>query len=190
MNEKIKSAAIGGVLLGVLSAIPFVNIPNLCCCAWALFGGGLATYLWVKRSPTPVSVGDGAFLGAIAGVIGAAVYMILGVPLGIVMGNTMAALIVNMMQSADPRQAEILRAQMAASQSVGAAILSGILFAFFILVFSTLGGLIAVPIFEKRKGGPGMPPPPPGFGGPQGGYSPTPPPPQNYGQPGGYGSGM
>jgi hypothetical protein len=95
-----------------------------------------------------------------------------------------------MMQSADPRQAEIMRAQIAASQSVGAAILSGIVFAFFILVFSTLGGLIAVPIFEKRKGGPGMPPPPPGFGGPQGGYNPPPPPPQNYGQPGGYGSGM
>jgi len=39
-----------------------------------------------------------------------------------------------------------------------------------ILIFASLGGLIGVPIFEKRKGQSAPPPPPQNFGG---GYGPT-----------------
>jgi hypothetical protein len=186
MNEKTKAAVIGGVLLGVLSAIPFVNIPNICCCAWALLGGAFATYTWIKKSPTPVTVGDGALLGVIAGVVGAVIYLIIGIPMALIIGNTMAAVLSNIMANADPQQAEMVKAQMAAGQSVASAIGFGIIWAIMLTIFSTLGGLIAVPIFEKRKGGPGVPPPPQNYGGPQGGtYTP----PQSYDQPGGgYGS--
>jgi hypothetical protein len=182
MNEKTKAAVIGGVLLGVLSAIPFVNIPNICCCAWALLGGAFASYTWIKKSPTPVTVGDGALLGVIAGAVGAVIYLIIGVPMALILGNTMSAVLSNIVASTDPQQAEILKAQMAASQSVGSAILFGFIYAIILAIFSTLGGLIAVPIFEKRKGGPGVPPPPQNYGGPQGyggqqggGYTPPPP---------------
>jgi hypothetical protein len=187
MNEKTKAAVIGGVLLGVLSAIPFVNLPNICCCAWAILGGAFATYTWIKKSPTPVSVGDGALLGVIAGAIGGIIYLILGVPMALILGNTMAAVITNIMASADPQQAEMVKAQMAASQNIGSAIISGFIGAVMLAIFSTLGGLIAVPIFEKRKGGPGVPPPPQNYGGPQGGTYNAP---QGYGPPpgGGYGS--
>ena len=57
MNDKLKPALIGGVALGILSAIPFVST---CCCLWALLGGLLATYLYVKNSPAPASVGQKA----------------------------------------------------------------------------------------------------------------------------------
>ena len=40
----IQPALLGGVAMGVLSALPVINIAN-CCCAWILFGGGLAAYL-------------------------------------------------------------------------------------------------------------------------------------------------
>ncbi len=70
MNDKMKPALIGGAVLGVLSAIPFVNMLNACCCAWALVGGAPATYMYVKRSATPASPGDRAVLGILAGVVG------------------------------------------------------------------------------------------------------------------------
>jgi hypothetical protein len=187
MNEKTKSAVIGGVVLGILSVIPVVNLGNICCCCWALLGGGLATYLWVKKSPTPVSIGDGAMLGAIAGGVGAVIELIIGIPIGIATSALVAPILANLVASANPQQAEMIRQQMMSASSIGGAIANGIFLAILLVIFSTLGGLIAVPIFEKRKGGPGMPPPPPGFGGPQGGYNP--PPPQNYEQPGGYGPG-
>lgn len=168
MDNKIKSALIGGAVLGVLSAIPFVGALNLCCCAWAILGGALAVYMYVKGSPAPVSTGEGAMLGAMAGGIGAVIYVILGVPMNYIVGNTMARLLTSLMGNMDPAQAEAIRQQMEASQTIGAIIINAIIVAVLLAVFSTIGGLIGVPLFEKRKGGAGMPPPPPP---PPGGYA-------------------
>ena len=75
----------------------------------------LATYLYVKNSPTPANAGDGAVLGALAGLIGAVISVILGVPIAYVMGPTMRNMIVSLMENADPRQAEMMRRQFEAS---------------------------------------------------------------------------
>ncbi len=115
MNNKLKPALIGGVVLGILSVIPFVSAVNLCCCLWAILGGMLATYLYVKNSPTPVDAGDGAVLGALAGVVGALSLLCSGYRLPIAMGPTMRNLIVSLMENADPRQAEMMRRQLEAS---------------------------------------------------------------------------
>jgi len=173
MNNKLKPAIIGGIVVGLLSAIPFVNLVNVCCCLWAILGGVLASYLYIKSSPTPVKAGDGAVLGLLAGVVGALIYIVIGIPLGYLMGATMVSLMSRLMESVDPRQAEQMRMQMEASQSIVTHILRGLFSAFLLLIFSTLGGLLGVPIFEKRKGGPDLPPPPQGFGGQPG--------PGNYG---------
>ncbi len=179
MNDRMKPALIGGLIVGLLSAIPFVNIANACCCAWAIIGGIVATYLYVKNSANPVTPGEGATLGAMAGGIGAVVYVIVGVPLSLVLGNTMVNAISGMVAQSDPSQAEAIRAQMAASgASIGSAIFGGIISLVLLTIFATVGGLIGVAIFEKRKGGAGAPPPPPP---PAGG---------GYGTPGGYGQGM
>ena len=173
MNDKLKPALIGGVVLGILSAIPLVGAVNLCCCAWAIVGGVLAANLYIKSSPTPVKPADGAVVGAIAGAIGAAIYLVVGVPLGLLVGNTMSGALVNLAAQSDPAQAERLREQMAAQGAgIGGAIFMGLVWAVLLVIFSTVGGLIGVAIFEKRKGGPPPPPPPPaggGFGGPAGG---------------------
>ena len=166
MNNKIKPALIGGVILGLLSAIPFVNFVNLCCCAWAILGGLLASYLYVKNSPTPASPGDGAIVGAIAGAIGAVVYLVVGIPLAILSGAAMREMMIKMMSSLDPRQADLLRAQMEAQgESISGIIVQSFIVALLIVVFAVVGGLIGIPLFEKRKGGPLPPPPPPGPGG-------------------------
>jgi len=173
MNNKLKPALFGGAVLGLLSVIPFVSAANLCCCLWAILGGMLATYLYVKNSPTPATAADGAVLGALAGIVGAVISMVLGIPIAMAMGPTMRNLMVSLAERVDPRQAEVLRQQLEASGSnIGAAIFNALILALLLFVFAIIGGLLGVPIFEKRKGGPPPPPPPPiNVGGGTGGYA-------------------
>ncbi len=171
MNNKLKPALIGGVLTGVLSVIPFVSAANLCCCLWAVLGGMLATYLYVKNSPTPAGAGDGAVLGVIAGAVGAVIYVVLGIPIALAMGPTMRNMIVSLMENVDPRQAEVMRQQFEAQgNAIAPLIIQALVIAALIFVFAILGGLLGIPIFEKRKN---APPPPPSFnaGGEPGGYA-------------------
>jgi len=172
MNNKLKPALIGGVFIGVLSVIPFVSAANLCCCLWAILGGLLATYLYVKNSPTPARAGDGAVLGVIAGAIGAVIYLVIGIPIAIAMGPVTRNMIVSLMQNIDARQAELMRQQFEAQgNAVAPIIIQALIGGGLLFVFAILGGLLGVPIFEKRKGGP---PPPPEFnpgGSPGGGYA-------------------
>lgn len=165
MNNKVKPAVIGGVVLGLLSAIPFVNLVNICCCLWAILGGLLASHLYVKNSTTPANAGDGAIVGAIAGAVGAVIYLILGIPLAIVGGAAMREVMFNILTSIDPSQAELIRRQMEAQgDNIAGIIVQSLIGAVLLIVFAVLGGLLGIPLFEKRKGGT-MPPPPPAPGG-------------------------
>ena len=169
MNNKLKPALIGGVVLGILSVIPFVSAANLCCCLWAILGGMLASYLYVKNSPTPANVGDGAVLGAIAGAIGAVISVILGVPIAYAMGPTMRNLLISLLENADPQQADLMRRQLEASgDAIGPIIIQSVIGAALLFFFAIIGGLLGVAIFEKRKGAP-PPAPPINVGGPVGG---------------------
>jgi len=71
------------------------------------------------------------------------------------------------MTSINPQQAEMFQRQMEMQgESIAGAIVQGFIGALLLIVFATIGGLIGIPLFEKRKGGPLPPPPPPGPGGP------------------------
>jgi|SRR5687768_17711770 hypothetical protein len=164
MDNKVKPAVIGGVVLGLLSAIPFVNFVNACCCLWAILGGLLASYLYVKNSPTPVNAGDGAIVGAIAGVVGGLISLIVGIPLAIVSNSAMQSFFLGLVENMDPSQAELFRTQFQAGATVTGAIVNGLIQAVLLFIFAIIGGLIGIPLFEKRKGGP-LPPPPPTPGG-------------------------
>jgi hypothetical protein len=174
MNNKLKPALIGGAVVGILSVIPFVSAANLCCCLWAILGGLLATHLYVKSSPTPVNAGDGAIIGALAGIVGGLIAFVLGVPIAYAMGPTMRNLMVDLVANMDPQQAEMMRRQFEASgDAIAPLIFQGLITSVLLFLFAIIGGLLGVPIFEKRKGG--APPPPPinvggSVGGP-GGYA-------------------
>jgi len=147
MNNKLKPALLGGLIVGVLSAIPIINY---CCCIWSIGGGALAAYLYIKSSPTPVAMGEGAMVGGLAGVVGAVIYLILGLPIAMFFG--MAA-----MEEQLYRQGVHLP-----FSGMVLILVSGIVGAIILAVLATLGGVIGTAIFEKRKGGI-TPPPPNGF---------------------------
>jgi hypothetical protein len=150
MNNKLKPALLGGLIVGLLSAIPFINY---CCCIWAIGGGAVGGLLYIRGSAMPVPTGDGAIVGALAGVVGALIYLIIGLPIAFFFG---AAEI----ESQLGRSGVQLPFSGTLLLVVGAFIA-----AICLLVLATLGGLLAVPLFEKRK--PDLPPPPPpNVGGP------------------------
>ena len=172
-TNKFQPALIGGLVLGLLSSIPFVNYGNLLCCLWVIIGGVVATYLYVKKSPQPVQLGEGAILGAIAGGIGFVVQVFVGIPLNILAGNPLARDIVEWAARMNPEQGE--RALREYERLTNAPFMDQLAAAFtplllvsliIFVAFSTAGGLIGVPLFEKRKAQQTPPPmPPPGFGG-------------------------
>jgi hypothetical protein len=163
MNSKTKAALIGGVIAGILSAIPFINY---CCCIWAIGGGILAVFLFVKDTGEVVTPGAGAAIGAIAGGIGAVIYLIIALPLNLVIGSAAMA----------AQMAQLERSGVSIPFSGIALLIVGVIIgAILVFILTLLGGVIGAPIFGKGRGAAAPPPPPPppagGFGGgPAGGY--------------------
>jgi uncharacterized protein YqgC (DUF456 family) len=191
MNDKLRSAIIGGIVIGLLSGLPYVELVNAICCLWIIMGGALAAYLYIKKSKTPVNIGEGALIGAISGAIGTAVELIVCLPVRILTGYPDLHLLLNLVERADPQKAEEYRRRVDDVMSLSfteqffRAVFSwGTLLGLLItVVFALVGGLIAIPLFEKRKTDAGPPPPPPFYGGTPGGAyaSAPPPPPDTYG---------
>jgi hypothetical protein len=152
MNNKIKPALLGGLIVGVFSAVhSLIPIISLCCCIWSIIGGVLAVLIYIKSSPTPVQMGEGAMVGGLAGVVGGIIYVVIYLPIALLWGMA------TMQQQLDrsgvhlPFSGSIL---MVVGSIIGAIIL---------VLLATLGGVIGTAIFEKRKGNTVAPPPPQNF---------------------------
>ncbi len=158
---KTQPALLGGLAIGVLSALPVVSLAN-CCCAWILFGGALAAYLMQQNHPEPVGVGDGAVVGLLAGIVGAFVWLLLFIPLTALLSPFQSRMIQRMLSSANDMPPEV-RAMLEGFASGGGAGI-GVVFFFFVMLcvssfFGMIGGLFGALMF--RKNGPPPPPPPP-----------------------------
>jgi hypothetical protein len=177
---KIQPALLGGLVIGLLWSVPFLNLINFCCCFGVIIGGALAAWLLIKRSPVlPVSSGDGAVVGLLAGLVGAGVYLVLGIPISLVFNQAGLSAVRSIFEQMN--NPEINRAMEDAirnSQNQGMAqrLVAGLVGWFIVSTisvgFSTVGGLIGVAIFEKRKGQQYPPQPPPSSGGFPPGYAP------------------
>ena len=160
MNNKLKPALLGGLIVGVLSGVlSFIPFVNYCCCLWSIGGGALAAFLYIKSSPTPVGMGDGAMVGGLAGVVGAILYVIINLPITLLIFGVAG-------MSSQLRQAGV---DIPFSPFV-LVIVSSFVTAIILALLATLGGVIGTAIFEKRKGDGLAPPPPQNFGGGPGGF--------------------
>lgn len=174
--SKTQPALVGGLIIGVLWSVPFLNLVNLCCCLGVMAGGALAASQLIKRSPTlPVSNSDGAVVGMLAGLVGAGVYLILGIPIGLVFSDSGVGVIKALFATFDnPEINRAIEDAISTSQDKGLgqrlleSLVSWFIMSVISIGFSAIGGLIGVAMFEKRKGQ--YPPQPPaGFppGGPK-----------------------
>ena len=72
--------------MGVLSALPLVNVGNACCCLWVVSGGVVAAYVLQQNQSTPIEPGDAALAGLLAGLFGAVVTVVVSLPLDLIVG--------------------------------------------------------------------------------------------------------
>jgi hypothetical protein len=163
--NKLVPALVGGVVMAALSSLPRVSLANVACCSWAIVGGGVAAYMLVKRSPRRrVKSGDGALVGVLSGLVGSLAVLLINIPYasrgveGFVTGMRQAA-----EQQKDPQAQQTLNHIVAFMQDNGwlAALLLWLVFTLVASGMATLGGVIGVAIFEKRKGSDEAPGPQP-----------------------------
>jgi hypothetical protein len=161
---KLWPALLGGLFIGVLSSLPFVRSGNACCCLWVVSGGTLAAWLMQQNSPRPVTPGEGALVGLMAGVCGAVFGGVIfaGFALALGGGTVLEDFRRGLENGArDPQTRALV-------EGMGPLIFAGIacvVWAIVNAVFATVGGLIGALIFRRRAGGmpPPQAPPPSGF---------------------------
>ena len=157
---KLQPALLGGVTIGVLSALPVINLAN-CCCAWILFGGALSAYLMQQNHPEPIQSGDGAIAGLLAGIIGAFVWVIVSVPISVALAPFQSEMTSRMMRDAADMAPELrgIIENMSGAPAIGVGLVVG----FFVMLvvsslFGMLGGLFGALMFRKNQP-PVVPPP-------------------------------
>jgi hypothetical protein len=158
MPSRMQPALFGGLFIGVLSSLPFVSSLNACCCLWVISGGVLTAYLLQERMTVPMTAGDAAVAGLMAGAIGAVISSVVGGIISAASGMNMQAALDQVLSSGDmpPQAVEMLERARSVPPIVW---LLGLLFLTLIIfpIFSMLGALLGVAIFKKNP-----PPPPPG----------------------------
>jgi hypothetical protein len=162
MSNKLKPGIIVGLALGIflvltssIVALTKVNLVGCCNCIWPIVGGLLATLWYIKGSPLPARIADGAIIGLLVGVVAGLIHLVIALPIQYFVGGVGAL-------DAQIRQ---INPNFPLS-GMALLIIAGIIGFIIGILLTIIGGIIAVPIFEKRKGnGPVPPAPPQGFGG-------------------------
>jgi hypothetical protein len=147
----LKPAALGGLFIGVLSALPIVGAANCCCCLWIVSGGALAAYVAGQNQPASVTPGEGALLGASAGLIGALLWVPIALALDLVMAPVQRSIIASILTNArdmPPEARQALEGLMQPASSFR--YLIGFVFQFFAgAIFGAIGGVLAAMFFRK-----------------------------------------
>ena len=161
-SGRLQPALYGGLLIGVLSALPIVNIGNCCCCLWVVAGGMLAVYLRQQNSPFAVASAEGALVGLLAGLFGGMIGVLLSIPIEMAMGPFQRQ-ILDWVVAQNPDIPSDTR-EMLERAGTGGGGPAAVAFKFLIstvigAVFGMLGGLLGVAVFKKNA-----PPPPPPLG--------------------------
>ena len=155
----LQPALLGGLVTGVLSALPVISAGNICCCLWVVSGGLLAAYLLQQNHQLPITAADGAVVGLLAGIIGAIIEFVLSIPIGMLVGPVERQILERLRELSGATVSSVPFG-MDGSGAVGVVILRIIAFFFTLIVasvVSTLAGLVGAALFAKSS-----PPPLPG----------------------------
>jgi uncharacterized protein DUF5518 len=153
----LQPALIGGVVMGVLSALPIISAGNACCCLWVVSGGVVAAYLFQQNRATPITPGDGALVGLLAGFIGALVRAVVAVPVDLMVAPMEQAMLQRFLDMGTfPPEARDMLERFGRPGAAGGAYfvirhIVGLMFWLCVgAIFSTLGGLLGALIFKKQ----------------------------------------
>jgi hypothetical protein len=156
-------AFLGGLFIGVLSALPIISC---CCCLWMIGGGVLASYLQSHNQPVSLTMGQGARVGLLAGVIGSVVMFIVSTALSPL--NVRFLELAGNASDVPPELREMIETIKSSGMggdafSVAGSVVSFVLTLCVVSILSTVGGMVGAAYFKKdvppALGGPINPPP-------------------------------
>ena len=154
---KLQPALLGGLFIGVLSALPLLN---LCCCLWVIGGGMIAVYLMQQNHPYAVTAADGALVGLLAGMVGGIIGVLLSIPINMAMGPMIQPIIQGWVLNNPeiPSDSKAMIENMMA-RNTGPSVIGTIFSMGFAMaagaIFGMLGGLLGVAVFKKKDLPPG-----------------------------------
>lgn len=160
---KLVPVLIGGGAMAAISTIPVLNFINCACCAGIMGAAVLGVWFYKKSFPAdmPFTVGDGATIGALSGIVGGVLTVLLQM---VVLGVLSPDFSVNLqdefdqafsqaeLQATDPAAVESLR-EMFTTLAANPLflILVALVFAVILYVgFGALGGVIGGNIFKTK----------------------------------------
>jgi hypothetical protein len=150
----LQPAFMGGLVTGVLSALPVVSAGNLCCCLWVVTGGLLASYLLQQNRSDAITAADGAIVGLLAGVFAALISFALSIPIGLFVGPVERQVLERLREmtgSAMP-DGRFGMGGDGAPGAIGVVVLAVLGFLFSLIVgsiVSTLAGVVGAALFAK-----------------------------------------
>lgn len=148
--------------MGALSALPLVAAGNLCCCLWVVSGGAVAAYVLQQNEPGPITSGDGAAIGLMAGLSGAVIYLILSIPITLIFAPMQRELLLRILERANAGgMPPEFRDYVGSYRGGVIGIVVSFIFMLFVgAIFSPIGGLIGALVFHKPAVQPPAVPPP------------------------------
>lgn len=148
--KRYQPALLGGVFIGVLSALPAVALGNACCCLWVVAGGVLTAYLQQQKRPEPLEAGDAAVGGLIAGLIGAVITVIINQLLMSITGPMVQEQVQRALESNPDVPPEVRDMVTRFTSGGGIALLQAAICLPIFGVFGLLGGLLGMAFFKKK----------------------------------------
>src|SRR3954465_9421700 len=142
---------LGGLFIGVLSALPIVNVGN-CCCLWIVSGGAIPAYFPQKEDARPLGLLGGARVGFRAGLFGALVWLLASIVINRVVAPLQENTADLMLRNATDMPPEVRGWLESLGNNAGAAaVVGGFLFQLFVATpFAALGGLLGAALFGGR----------------------------------------
>jgi len=154
---------------GTLSSLPIINLGNACCCLWVVSGGVIAAYVLQQDQQTPVTPGDGALVGLLAGLVGAVVALVVSIPIEMIAAPFERGIVERLRQGAGEMPPELRDAldnlinSREGGGTFGFVVLRAATFVVSLFVggaVSAVGGLLGAVIFSRSRGPSPLPPPP------------------------------
>jgi hypothetical protein len=155
-----QAVLLGGLFIGVLSALPIVNLAN-CCCLWIVGGGAIAAYLEQQQHPGAFGLMDGARIGFRAGIFGAVIWLVASTVVDVMLAPLQQSAADFMLRSATdiPPEVRTWLENIGNSASLPSRMIIGFLFQLFIAApFAALGGLLGAAVFGRSAEPRSMPP--------------------------------
>ncbi len=157
----IQPALLGGVFIGVLSALPVIQLGN-CCCLWVVGGGMIAAYL--DQAPGRMNnLARGALDGLLAGIFGAIVWLIAAMAVDSVMAPLQQRLISDLLNGPVdlPPQVRIWLEGAQGDAGIFPYLSFFVVYLFGGMIFATLGGVLGALFFWRDGVPPALGGPPP-----------------------------